>query len=163
MIRATLLVTVLCWAGSAPLPAQPHARDPGRWFPLTHGTAYPSATGSVVLARAWSPFGITVATDGHPIYDAILTVSGLPPAPSGSQYVAWLATPMLDRVERLGTVTNDVALVRRVDWNQLLVAVTLETTEPRDRWTGPTVLVGRSRSALITPLWGHSIFQRTPF
>ena len=163
MIRTTLLVAVLCWAGSPVLSAQEPPRNPGRWFPLTHGTGYPTAAGSVTLARAWSPFGMTVSTDGHPVYDAVLTVSGLPSPPAGAQYVAWLATPLLDRVERLGTVMNATPLVRRVDWNQLLVVVTLEPPGAGDRRTGPTVLVGRSRSALIRPLWGHSIFQRTPF
>ncbi len=132
-------------------------------FPLVPATAFPGASGDVALRPAWSPFDVAVTRDGFLVYDLTVTVSGLPRAEAGQTFVAWLATPELDRVRRLGLVHAEVPLTGRVDWNQFLVVVTLESGEPSDRWTGATVLMGRSPSALIRPLWGHSIFRPTPF
>lgn len=160
-------MTVVAWLGcaaallcsSAPT-AVVSATDS---FALQPATGYPGASGRVTLRRVWSPFEITVTPDGFLGLDAVVTVDDLPPLGPDRSYVAWLATPALDRVRRLGPVTNGASLTARVEWNQFLVVVTLEAGLPGARWTGPTVLHGRSRSALIQPLWGHSLFQRVPF
>ncbi len=147
----------------APDPARADTvRSPQVVFPLIAGTGFSNVDGQVALRRHWSPFDVAVNLDGSLRYDLVITVSGLPPAADG-RYVAWLATPALDRVERLGAVANGTPLVRPVDWNQILVVVTREPADSGARWSGPTVLLGRSRSALIRPLMGHSIFRKTVF
>ena len=161
MVGAALVAALLAAGGVRPTVADTVA-SPNAAFPLTPATGYPAALGQVALRRRWSPFGITVDSAGVLAYDAVITVSGLPPA-SGGGYVAWLATPSLDRVERLGPIANGEPLVRPVSWNQLLVVVTLERADSLARWAGPTVLSGRSRSALIRPLFGHSLFRKTVF
>jgi len=158
-----VLVAALLLGGLTPAGPEPARPPGGPGFPLIPGTMFPSASGYVALRRVWSPFEITVTTDGIVEYDAVVTVAGLPPTQGDTSYVAWLATPALDRVVRLGPVGTDRALTQRVRWNQVMVVVTRETGTPGERWTGPTVLVGRSRSALIRPLWGHSLFRRVPF
>lgn len=161
VVGTTVALCGVALPGVGQAVAARHAGEPG--FALDPTAAFPHAAGRVTLRRVWSPFGVTVGMDGHLIYDAIVMVSGLPAAAPGSAYVAWLATPELDRVRLLGHVTPDTALVARVDWNQFLVIVTLETGRPGTRWAGPMVLQGRSRSSLIRPLWGHSLFRPTPF
>jgi len=146
-------LAALLWVGVAATPT----------FPLVPATQFPGASGEVALRRAWSPFDIALTRDGVLVYDLTVTVAGLPRAEVGQTFVAWLATPNLDRVRRLGPVQQETPLTGRVDWNQFLVVVTLESGEPGDRWAGATVLMGRSPSSLIRPLWGHSIFRPTPF
>jgi hypothetical protein len=159
---AGLLVAALLLGGSQPAGQDP-ASGPNPGFPLVPGSTFPAAGGYVALRRVWSPFEITVTQDGTVEYDAVITATGLPPAGGDTSYVAWLTTPAVDRVVRIGTVSDGTPLHHRVRWNQVLVVVTRESGPPGARWGGPTVLVGRSRSALIRPLWGHSLFRRTPF
>ncbi len=80
--------------------------------------------------------------------------------------MAWLATPALDRIERLGEVQNDALFTAEVDWNKMLVVVSHEAADaPLDapRWQGRLVLLGRARAALLQNVMGHSIFQRAEF
>lgn len=146
-------LAALLWVGVAPTST----------FALVPATGFPGASGDVALRPAWSPFDVALTRDGFLVYDLTITVAGLPDAKAGQTFVAWLATPDLDRVRRLGVVREEAPLTGRVDWNQFLVIVTLESGDPGDRWAGPTVLMGRSPSSLIRPLWGHSIFRPTPF
>ena len=80
-------------------------------------------------------------------------------------YVAWLATPNMDRLVRIGEVRNREPLTMRVDFNKVMIVVTGEqaAAPPMDQWSGPIALVGRSRSALMQSLLGHSIFNRAVF
>jgi hypothetical protein len=158
---AGLLVAALLLGGSQTGQGPATRLDPG--FPLIAGTAFPSAAGYVALRRVWSPFEITVTPDGTVEYDAAIAATGLPATGGDTSYVAWITTPAVDRIVRVGAIRDGSPLHYRVRWNQVLVVVTREAGPPGERWAGPTVLVGRSRSALIRPLWGHSLFRRTPF
>lgn len=136
--------------------------DPQRTFALTPSRGV-EATGAVTLRQVWSPFGVSVGPDGHVEQDLVLTVDGLRPVGRDSVYVAWLATPDLSRVEPLGVLGPTGTVGGRVtDWNKLMVVVTAEASRPPSgaRWSGAIVLNGRTRSALMAPLWGHSIFRR---
>lgn len=147
----------------AQVPGSPsRPEDPQRAFPLTPSRGVEGA-GAVTLRQAWSPFGVSVGPDGHVEQDLTLTIDGLRPLGRDSLYVAWLATPDLSRVEVLGRLGATGTLERRVeDWNKLMVVVTAEPSgpSPGGRWSGAIVLTGRTRSALLAPLWGHSIFRR---
>jgi len=136
--------------------------DAQRTFALTPSRGV-DGTGAVTLRQVWSPFGVSVGPDGHVEQDLVLTIEGLRPLGRDSVYVAWLATPDVSRVEPLGTLGSAGTLEGRVvDWNKLMVVVTAEPSPPPrgGRWAGAIVLNGRTRSALLAPLWGHSIFRR---
>ncbi|MCY3545810.1 MAG: hypothetical protein OXH49_02940 [Gemmatimonadetes bacterium] len=138
--------------------------------------------GLAELVGAWSPFGLGVMRSGHldqelrlvvdlppleggagPPDDAPSPRDGAPLLPTAPRYVAWVATPDLDRIEALGTVTPGVPFAVPVHWNKIMVVVSREAGAPtadQVRWSGPIMLIGRSRSALLENLMGHSIFRR---
>lgn len=138
--------------------------------------------GLAELVGAWSPFGLAVMRSGHldqelrlvvdlppleggaqPPGGAPRTPDGAPPPLTAPRYVAWVATPDLDRIEALGTVTPGVPFAVPVHWNKIMIVVSREDAPPAadaPRWSGPVVLLGRSRSALLENLMGHSIFRR---
>ena len=118
--------------------------------------------GLAELVGAWSPFGLAVMRSGH-LNQELRLVLDLPPAEGEARYVAWVATPALDRIEALGAVTSGEPFTAPVHWNKIVIVVSREDTPPAadaPRWSGPVVLLGRSRSALLQNLMGHSIFRR---
>ena len=118
--------------------------------------------GLAELVGAWSPFGLGVMRSGHLDQELRLVVD-LPPAEGAARYVAWVATPALDRIEALGTVASGVPFTVPVHWNKIMVVVSREEGPPtadQARWRGPIMIIGRSRSALLENLMGHSIFRR---
>lgn len=136
--------------------------------------------GLAELVGAWSPFGLGVMRSGHLDQELRLVVD-LPPLEGGAQpsdatppdgtapssaaprYVAWVATPDLARIEALGTVTPGQPFAVPVHWNKIMIVVSREEGVPaayQARWSGPILLIGRSRSALLENLMGHSIFRR---
>ena len=131
--------------------------------------------GLAELVGAWSPFGLGVMRSGHldqelrlvldlpPLEDGTEPPEGAPPPQAAPRYIAWVATPDLGRIEALGTVTPGQPFVVPVHWNKIMVVVSREEGAPaadQPRWRGPIVLIGRSRSALLENLMGHSIFRR---
>ena len=119
------------------------------------------ATGVAHLTFAESPFGIAISGKGHYRYDVEVVVDNLRPVPGG-QFVAWLSTPDLKQVVRLGTVEGPVR--GRTEWNKFLVIITLEPPEPanRARWQGPVVMRGLSRSGLMHTMAGHGPYEQEP-
>ena len=118
--------------------------------------------GLAELVGAWSPFGLAVMRSGH-LEQELRLVLDLPPAEGEARYVAWVATPALDRIEALGAVTSGEPFTAPVHWNKIVIVVSREDGPPATgapRWSGPVVLLGRSRSALLQNLMGHSIFRR---
>ena len=119
------------------------------------------AAGTVQLVPGTSPFGIAVTADGRPLFDASLSVEGLPePSYFGpyTMYVAWMATPNLDRIRNLGPVAAEHPVTTRVDWNKTMFMVSAEETAGLPRWTGPLLMVGRSSSARVRSLAGCDIY-----
>lgn len=150
------------------------------------GTARAEGAGRVVFPST-SPFGVAVAEDGSYRYELVLSAQGLP-RPRQGRYVAWVTTPNLDRVERVGALPRDGELRGRVDWNKFLVVVTLEPAEPvaaggsdegagpsvggpaggspsagrsapQEMWSGPIILRGMSRSGMMHTMAGHGPFE----
>ncbi len=120
------------------------------------------ACGLAELVGAWSPFGLAVMRTGHLAHELRLVVD-LPPLDGDARYVAWLATPALDRIAMLGAVVPGQPFSAPVHWNKMVVVVSREDSAPAmgaARWSGPIVLLGRSRSALLENMMGHSIFRR---
>ena len=135
-------------------------------FAMGPTSAMPDACGLAELLPVASPFGLAVSGTGHLQYDLRVVGHGLSDLDSpDTRYVVWLATPALDRIQPLGPLGPDAELRARVDWNKILLVVSREPADvvPGDRWSGPVVLLGRSRSALLQSLMGHSIFNRAEF
>jgi suppressor of ftsI len=113
-----------------------------------------TARGAAWLRPAVSPFGVGVDEAGVHEYDVAVSVAGLPSPSSFGEYrhyVAWVTTPLLRPMVRLGTVDGDGVVTGRVAFNQFLVFVSAEATpDPADR-TGPLVLRGTSPSMRLRP------------
>ena len=131
-------------------------------FRLASTDKAPLARGWVQLVPAVSPFSISVSQDGRIVYDLEITVRGLPPVSYVGDYVgyeAWLATPNLDVVRRLGTVHNDSTLHGSADWNKFTVIVTAERAKVGQKWSGAVVMVGRSPSSLMQSFADHPFYN----
>lgn len=166
-VRARSPRSAAVWAAvaAAALGASPAAAQAARspyTFPLAPPSGKDQGRGQAVLVAAWSPFGVAVTIEGHERYELQLEADGLaaPATGSDSVYVAWAAKPDLSEVRRLGVLRVGHRLTAPTDWAALLVVVSREGRADLDRWRGPIVLRGFSRAALLTPLSGHSIFNR---
>ncbi len=180
-VAALLGIALTGAAGALPATAQPVV--PPCEPVLDHATAEVSdlgrfnlgaapgreGCGLAELVGAWSPFGLAVMRSGH-LDQELRLVLDLPTlegeaglSEDGPRYVAWVATPALDRIEALGTVASGEPFAAPVHWNKIVIVVSREDGAPAadaPRWSGPVVLLGRSRSALLENLMGHSIFRR---
>lgn len=115
------------------------------------------------ISFASSPFSVSVTPGGHYVHELEVQVNHLQSAPKGT-YVAWVSTPALDKVKRLGPLGEDRHLAGTVNWNKFLVIITLEAEpgEATKRWRGPVVLRGLSRSGLMHTMAGHGPFANEP-
>jgi hypothetical protein len=105
---------------------------------------------------------VAVTSDGHSIYDARITVAGLP-APSTlgaySTYVAWAVTPDLQQWVRLGAITQSGGTVGTVDFNKFLLVITAEASPTSATHDGPMVLHGTSPSGWLQNFLTHPLFR----
>lgn len=141
-----------CGVGAAPSMVDPFA------ISLLPTPAANGAAGAATLTFAQSPFGLTVTEQGNHLYDVRVQTQGLPPL-AGQHYVAWAVTPSLDRTERLGSLGDDGAVAGRVEFNKFLLFVTAEADPLAERWSGPVVLRGISRSGRMHTMAGHGPFE----
>ena len=107
------------------------------------------------LGWARTPFGIAVSADGHHRYQLSLFIEGLPdPGSLGdyTAYVAWVTTPLMSPLIKLGEVSNgnntDLGVV---ELNQFVVLVSAEASVAVEKREGRLVLRGRSPSMRIQP------------
>lgn len=108
-----------------------------------------AASGVVELGRAASPFDVAVSPDGHQRYELTFHLSGLPdPASLGPyrSYVAWLASPVLDPVVRLGPVGNGRFRLGQTDLDKFVILVSAESSATVQQRAGRLVLRGNSPS-----------------
>jgi hypothetical protein len=131
-------------------------------IPLFSTPKAPRASGSARLVFAQSPFGISVTADGRAQYDVQVAVSGLPsPSSLGAfrAYVAWAATPDLQRWDRLGPIANGTTTVGHVTLNKFLLVITAEPDSAPRSHAGPTVLHGTSPSGWLQSFLNHPMFR----
>lgn len=123
------------------------------------GTAWSRGTGDVTFAA--SPFTVSLGVDGSYRYDVSLSFERLP-EPVDGVYAVWFTTTQLDEVVSLGAVGEGREMKGTVDWNQFIVVVSLEPSEAEigDRWSGPIVMRGLSRSGMMHTMAGHGPFQQ---
>jgi len=123
------------------------------------GTARAGGTGHVAYAR--SPFGVALAADGSYRYDVELRLTDME-RPGRGKLIAWVTTPQVDKVRRLGAFDDELGVRGDVSWNKFLVVVTLEDADDpaAKTWSGPIVLRGMSRSGMMHTMAGHGPFQQ---
>jgi len=111
-------------------------------------------SGRVELGRIPGPFTIAVAADGSLLHQPVITLAGLP-APSSlgafTTYVAWLATPVMHPVNRLGEVRNGRNVLATVALEKFVVLITAEQSPHVDEPRGKIVLRGQSPATRLQP------------
>lgn len=124
------------------------------------------AAGAVGLVPPDSPFGIPVTADGHLRFDLEVSVRGLREASlagPGGAYVAWVTTPELDRVEKLGVIgPTGTGRYHLSSMNKFLLLITLEASADVEARRGPIVLRGVSPSGLMQNMESHELFNNMP-
>lgn len=171
------LFALLLVAGATPAhPAPAAGTAPSRACVAVEGPAYYAielyttknvpgsgyATGvAEVSVSGGSPFSVAVAPDGSYRYDVELSLERMR-APASGRLVAWITTPDIDRVLRMGALDENLRVRGTVQWNQFLVVVTHEPDDDPSaaRWTGPVALRGMSRSGMMHTMVGHGALQQ---
>ena len=114
-----------------------------------------NVAGTAELGFSRTPFGIAVTAEGHHRYELSLALSALPdPKSLGAYttYVAWVTTPLMHPLIKLGEVKNgDNLHLGRVELNQFVVLVSAEASPDVVTREGRLVLRGRSPSMSIQP------------
>ena len=121
---------------------------------LATGTVEASVSGA-------SPFSVALGEDGSYKYDLSLRLDRMR-APREGRLVAWVTTPDIDVIERMGALDDNLLAAGSVSWNQYIVVVTLEADDDpaSERWAGPIVFRGMSRSGMLHTMVGHGALQQ---
>ena len=114
-----------------------------------------------VAVSGSSPFSVALAPDGSYVYDIQVSLERMK-APRQGHLVAWVTTPDLDAVQRLGTLDQNFRTAGTVTWNKFLVVVTWEAEDDpeADAWSGPVAFRGMSRSGMMHTMVGHGALQQ---
>src|SRR5687768_835820 len=113
-----------------------------------------SATGQVELGRTPGPFTVDVTADGHLRYTPVLSLSGLArPSSLGryTSYVAWVAPPTMEHVQRLGVVSNGRTVLPRIALDKFVILISAEASPAATEMNGRLVLRGMSPSTRLQP------------
>lgn len=124
------------------------------------GTGSAKAMADLTVS-ATSPFSIALGPDGSYAYDVSVSIDRMRP-PRGGRLVAWVTTTEIDRIERIGTLDDELRATGTVDWNKFIVVVTLEAEDDptATMWSGPVVFRGMSRSGMMHTMIGHGALQQ---
>ncbi|HIF56825.1 MAG TPA: hypothetical protein EYQ39_06215 [Gemmatimonadetes bacterium] len=120
------------------------------------------ATGRADLSvPANSPFSVAISPDGSYEYFVRVSLERMK-IPTEGRLVAWVTTRELDRIERLGTLDQNLRASGKVRWNKFLVVITLEADNNPEQsiWAGPIVFRGMSRSGRMHTMVGHGALQQ---
>ncbi len=124
------------------------------------GTGLATATAEISFSHT-SPYAIAVTENGSYDYDLVVRVERMKPPRQGT-LVAWVTTPEIDEIERIGALDAHLQAAGRVAWNKFLVVITLEATDDdaAPKWGGPVVFRGVSRSGMMHTMVGHGALQQ---
>ncbi|MGY8779133.1 MAG: hypothetical protein ACKVIN_13560, partial [Longimicrobiales bacterium] len=114
-----------------------------------------------VSVSGTSPFSIALGPDGSYVYDVEIGLDRMR-VPRQGQLVAWVTTPEIDQITRLGPLDDNLRGSGVVGWNRFIVVITLETGDDptAERWAGPIVFRGMSRSGMMHTMIGHGALQQ---
>ena len=121
---------------------------------LVRAAGVPSGAGRVELGRAPGPFTVDVTPNGHLRYTPAVTLSGLArPASLGqfAAYVAWVASPTMDVVRRLGAVDNGRTVLPAIALDKFVILISAEQSGEAQEMSGRLVLRGMSPSTRLQP------------
>ncbi|MGH7522579.1 MAG: multicopper oxidase family protein [Gemmatimonadales bacterium] len=107
-----------------------------------------TASGRVELTLPAGPFTVGVTPDGHARYTLIGTVTGLAP---GRTYVAWVATPTMESIIKLGVVAQGTFVGEGIAFQKFVVLVTAERNARARTPSTQLVLRGQSPSTRLFP------------
>ena len=124
------------------------------------GTGSGVGLGKVTFAS--SPYGVAVSPSGAYVVDITLALRRIK-KPKKGFLTAWATRDDLLETTRLGVLDDDFRVSGQAGWNKFLLVVSLEPTdEPTEKWTGPIVMRGMSRSGMMHTLAGHGPFEKEP-
>ena len=133
--------------------------DPGlHCIELVPRPEFETASGSVRLVPARSPFGIAVTRDGVPLLDLVVRLEGLP----AGRFVAWAAGPTLEPMIPLGEVRNGETTLGPISLEQFTIFIALrdphasdtsDTSDASDAsaFSARIILRGTSPSSVLRP------------
>ncbi len=124
--------------------------DPGlHCIELVPRPEFESASGSVRLVPAQSPFGVAVTRDGVPVLDLVVRLDGLP----RGQYLAWASGPLLSPLLPLGEVRNGETSLGPISLDRFTIFITRDDSaaSAASAFPGPIVLRGMSPSSVLQP------------
>jgi hypothetical protein len=108
----------------------------------------------VELGHPPGPFSVALAPDGRMRQRLTLVAENLPAAASLGEYrtyMAWIATPTMDSIARLGEVRNGSNELGTVELEKFTVLVTAERRPRPSAPDGRVVLRGQSASTRLFP------------
>ncbi len=160
--RRRLLATALAMVSAAPAAAQrpcdaPAPLGPSRDLYCLELVPAPGIAGiaaRVELGHPPGPFSVALAPDGRMRQRLTLVAEGLPAAASLGEYrtyVAWIATPTMDSVARLGEIRNGSNALGTVELEKFTILVTAERRARPSTPDGRAVLRGQSASTRLFP------------
>ena len=159
------LLTLLALVGTAPAPPAVCADGPPYYaFQLyttknIPGTGLAKGTVDVAVSGS-SPFSVALGEDGSYVYDLSLSIERMR-TPRQGTLVAWVTTPQIDQVRRMGALDENLQANGTVSWNKFIVVVTLEADATEtETWSGPVVFRGMSRSGMMHTMVGHGALQQ---
>jgi suppressor of ftsI len=121
---------------------------------LVRAVGIRSGAGRVELGRTPGPFTVDATADGHLRYTPVITLSGLAlPSSLGryAAYIAWVASPTMDIVRRLGVVGNGRTVLPRVALDKFFILISAESSASATEMRGRLVLRGMSPSTRLQP------------
>ncbi|MGQ0714406.1 MAG: multicopper oxidase family protein [Gemmatimonadaceae bacterium] len=153
-----LFLSIVAEVGAQrPCDVSPAAHGPSRdlyCIELIPAPGIPGASGRVELAYLPNPFTVSALPDGRLQYQPVAYLSHLPPASSlgaFTEHVAWIASPTMDTIARLGTVTGGVTTLPPISLEKFVILISAEArgdgTEPQGR----IILRGQSPSTRLQP------------
>jgi hypothetical protein len=124
------------------------------------GTGLAKGTVDVAVSGS-SPFSVALGDDGSYVYDLSVSIDRMR-APREGTLVAWVTTPEIDQIRRMGSLDDNLRTAGTVSWNKFIVVVTLESEDDADAemWSGPVVFRGMSRSGMMHTMVGHGALQQ---
>lgn len=133
-------------------------------MPTQTQTRFRRTRGRATVRWSDTPFDVALSPDGHFEYELRVEVTGLSASGSDRVLVVWVATPDLASIRELGALDVSGRSSGVVRFNKFLVFVTVEppTEASRERWSGPIVLKGMSRSARMQSMAAHGFFEQEP-
>jgi suppressor of ftsI len=160
--RSRVLAAAFAVVSAAPAAAQRPCDAPAPFGPsrdlycleLVPAPGIRGVTARVELGHPPGPFSVALAADGRMRQRLTLVAEGLPPPESLGgyrRYVAWIATPTMESVARLGEIRNGGNSLGTVELEKFTILVTAERRVRPSAPDGRVVLRGQSASTRLFP------------